>query len=103
LTRGVYGQVDSSNGQGGVVGYASATSGRTPAVLGTIGSPAGVAVQGNGGPGRGGLFSGRTAQVRLSPAATAMHPHTGQAGDLFVDKSHRLWFCKGGTTWKQIA
>jgi hypothetical protein len=31
------------------------------------------------------------------------HPHSGSKGDFLVDKSARLWFCKGGTTWKQIA
>ena len=27
----------------------------------------------------------------------------GVRGDLYVDKSGRLWFCKGGSTWKQLA
>ena len=25
------------------------------------------------------------------------------AGDLFVDASNSLWFCKGGASWKQLA
>jgi hypothetical protein len=24
-------------------------------------------------------------------------------GDLYVDKNERLWFCKGGATWVQLA
>jgi hypothetical protein len=102
-TRGVYGQVNSPTGQGAVVGYASAASGATPGVLGIVGSPAGAAVKGAGGPGRGGLFSGRAAQLRLAPASTTSHPASGLPGDLFLDKSHRLWFCKGGVTWVKLA
>ena len=40
---------------------------------------------------------------RLSPSTAASHPDSGAAGDLFVDKTGRLWFCKGGATWKQLA
>ena len=47
-------------------------------------------------------FVGKKAQVNLQPSAAATHPASGQAGDLFVDKNHRLWFCKGAT-WKQLA
>ena len=53
--------------------------------------------------GRGGIFKGNVAQLRLVPSAATTHPSSGQIGDLFVDKSGRLWFCKGGTTWKQVA
>jgi hypothetical protein len=66
-------------------------------------STAGVGVSGASSGGRGAVFTGPRAQVKLTPDTSASHPHRGQAGDLFVDKSHRLWFCKGGTTWKQIA
>jgi hypothetical protein len=31
------------------------------------------------------------------------HPGSGAKGDLFVDTSGRLWFCKGGMSWKQLA
>jgi hypothetical protein len=55
------------------------------------------------GGGRGGQFSGMAAQVRLLPSTASTHPHSGKAGDLFVDASHRLWFCKGRTTWKLLA
>ena len=48
-----------------------------------------------GGPG--------AAQLYLEPGTAASHPGTGQLGDLYLDKSGRLWFCKGGTSWKQLA
>jgi hypothetical protein len=54
-------------------------------------------------PWRGGLFAGKVAQVRLLPSSSASHPSSGSLGDLFLDKGGRLWFCKGGTTWKQLA
>ena len=50
-----------------------------------------------------GLFKGPQANVRLMPVDSASHPASGSAGDLFVDRGGRLWFCKGGTTWKQLA
>ncbi len=53
--------------------------------------------------GRGGRFVGKLAQLQLAPANTATHPTTGAAGDLYVDRSKRLWFCKGGTNWIQVA
>jgi hypothetical protein len=46
---------------------------------------------------------GQDAQARLVPSASATHPARGTAGDLFVDSSKRLWFCKGASTWRQIA
>jgi hypothetical protein len=63
----------------------------------------GNAVTGASTYGRGGVFTGtNVAQVQLVPGG-ASHPKSGSAGDLYVDHSARLWFCKGGTTWKQIA
>jgi hypothetical protein len=53
--------------------------------------------------GRGGRFKGKKAQIRLDPSTAATHPPSGAGGDFFVDTSKRLWFCKGGTTWKQLA
>ena len=57
-----------------------------------------VGVRGTSVAGRGGLFKGGAAQLKLSPSAATSHPASGQRGDFFVDKSGRLWFCKGGTT-----
>jgi hypothetical protein len=53
--------------------------------------------------GAGGLFSGKTAQIQLVPSTASTHPASGTAGQLFVDKSNRLWFCKGGASWHQLA
>jgi hypothetical protein len=73
------------------------------AVFGFADQTGGIGVRGGASNGRGGLFSGSVAQVRLQPSSAATHPSSGQKGDLFVDTSGRLWFCKGGTTWKQVA
>jgi len=81
-------------GGAGVVGFSGATFPTIPADTG---------VYGNAPNGRGGVFTGSRAQVRLVPSSATTHPSSGQAGDLFLDKSKRLWFCKGGTTWKQLA
>ena len=53
--------------------------------------------------GRGGAFSGKQAQVQLLASTATTHPSSGARGDLFVDNSGRLWFCKGSTTWRQLA
>ena len=62
-----------------------------------------VGVRGSSPTGRGGVFNGHAAQVRLLPSAAASHPRTGRAGDLFVDASKRLWFCRGGLNWVRLA
>jgi hypothetical protein len=64
---------------------------------------ASVGVRGTSLAGRGGVFRGATAPLRLVASPSATHPASGQRGDLFVDASGRLWFCKGGTTWKLLA
>jgi hypothetical protein len=53
--------------------------------------------------GRGGTFQGKKAQIRLKASTAATHPASGYKGDLFVDAAGRLWFCKGATTWTQLA
>jgi hypothetical protein len=67
----------------------------------TPGSGAGINATSNNGVG--GKFGGKTAQIHLTPSSAASHPTSGAAGDLFVDASKRLWFCKGGTNWHQLA
>jgi hypothetical protein len=63
-----------------------------------------AALGGNGGTvGRGAVLISNVAQLRLQPSTLATHPASGQAGDLFADASKRLWFCRGGSDWKQIA
>jgi hypothetical protein len=61
-----------------------------------------VGVRGDSSTGRGGMFSGKLAQLRLAPSRAATHPASGQPGDVFFDKGHRLWFCLGGTNWKRV-
>jgi hypothetical protein len=72
---------------------------------------AGIGVVGIGNAfGRGGRFAGGKANVQLTPSSASSHPSfTGHVGDLFVDSSARLWFCKKTNTssvaavWHQIA
>jgi hypothetical protein len=80
---GVYGQSDTGLG---VFGYAGS----------------GTGVRGESASSRGGVFKGKRAQVRLLPADATTHPTSGSTGDLFVDKHHRLWFCRGGTSWHRL-
>jgi hypothetical protein len=67
----------------------------------TIGYGAGV--EGQSVYGVGGRFAGKTAQVHLVPAAASSHPETGEAGQLFVDKANRLWYCRGSRDWRRLA
>jgi hypothetical protein len=61
------------------------------------------AIRGDGSAvGRGGAFQGGAAQVRLLPASGS-HPSSGEAGDLFLDKTNSLFLCKGGTKWVKLA
>ncbi len=62
-----------------------------------------VSGRGTGASGRGGVFQGQAAAVQLVGSSRATHPSSGRRGDLVVDASGRLWFCKGGTTWRQLA
>lgn len=104
---GVFGQAENPKGTGvrglattGVRGSGDSTSGG----VGVLGE-GNVAVRGNGVV-RGGVFKGASAQVQLVAGTGSTHPKAGQRGDLYVDKTGRLWFCKtGGSTaaWKEIA
>ena len=71
---------------------------------GTWGKAAGFGdgVYGESANGRGGHFKGKKAQLRLDPSTAATHPSSGAAGAIFLDKSKRLWLCKGGTSWVRI-
>ncbi len=59
--------------------------------------------------GRGARLSGGAAAFQILPSAAATHPTTGKVGDVFLDKSARLWLCQkasSGSTaavWKQLA
>ena len=99
--RGVYGQVWKGRGEG-VYGEIVPTGNGSAAVHGhTNGS--GPGVLGESVQGRGIVASGNVAQLQLKPSNVATHPTNGEAGDLLVDKSIRLWFCQGGGQWTRIA
>jgi hypothetical protein len=92
----VYG---STNGPGvGVVGESTGNG------HGTWGKAAGSGdgIYGESANGRGGHFKGKKAQLRLDPSTASTHPSSGAAGAIFLDKSKRLWLCKGGTSWVRI-
>jgi hypothetical protein len=101
-TIGVMGETFSAAGTG-VRGWAA---GGGTGVYGYSGSsfpagdpPANVGVYGSSATGRGGVFKGKKAQVRLVPSTASTHPSSGSLGDLFLDRNKRLWLCKGGTSW----
>ena len=54
------------------------------------------------GPGGGG-FGGAAAAIPLVPTTASTHPVSGQLGDFVVDATGRLWFCRGGSLWHQLA
>lgn len=100
LGRALYGR---TSGTGNAIyGYVANSSNTQAAVLAST-TGTGAAVEATSTKGVGGKFTGKAAQVRLVPSAASNHPATGARGDLFVDKSGRLWFCKGGSSWKQLA
>ena len=81
-----------NNGKAAGVWGATSDANPSPAVVGWAGAK-----------GRGGRFKGGAAAVNLAPSSAPSHPVSGQIGDLFLDSTGRLWFCKGTTTWKQLA
>src|SRR5207247_201184 len=93
---GVFGVANQNAGAIGVKGQTTLGHGVHGAAT------TGIGVMGRADSGRGGQFKGGAAQLRLVPSTAATHPDSGQAGDLFLDKSHRLWLCKGGTTWVKL-
>ncbi len=87
------------SGTGCVVGDSHAGTG----VLGL--SDGGDGVRGHSKAGRGGNFAGGAAQLKLTPGPLASHPVPGETGDLYCDRTGRLWFCKKGganASWKLV-
>jgi hypothetical protein len=86
---------------GGGVGVVGENTANGP---GTWGKAAGTGdgVYGESVDGRGGHFKGKKAQLKLDPSTATTHPSSGLSGDVFLDKSKRLWLCKGGTSWVRI-
>jgi len=99
---GVLGQSDSYGTDPGVSGEAVNASGSGDGVRGTA-DGTGAGVRGISSKGRGGIFKGKKAQLQLVPSSAQTHPPKGRPGDLFVDKSATLWFCKTASTWVQLA
>ena len=101
---GVTAVVATGEGANGIAVSALAAS--TAPAVNAVNSSGGTGVHGLSSGGRGGVFSGATAQVQLVPGADSSHPKGGKQGDLYADKTGRLWFCKKGgntATWHQIA
>jgi hypothetical protein len=98
--RAVYGRTVGTGAAilAGIVNAASSAAALQSSTTGT-----GAGVDAASAKGVGGKFTGKTAQARLVPAAATSHPTSGTAGDLFVDAAKRLWFCRGGTSWRQLA
>lgn len=91
---GLYGRSRNGNGVFGV------SQGAAPGVFGTSDHQG---VYGESRLGRGGVFTGHAAAVRLVPSDGNGPPSTGSEGDLYVDRKRRLWFCRGPSNWKRIA
>ncbi|KAA1415266.1 hypothetical protein F0U44_21460 [Nocardioides humilatus] len=109
---GVEGETEAGVGVKGFSQTGNGVEGRSQALYGVRGdsrdsygvygrSTTGTGVFGAGV--RGAQFDGTAAALRLAPKAAATHPTSGLAGDLYVDGSKRLWFCKGGRAWVQLA
>jgi hypothetical protein len=100
---GLHGRGEGSgNGVWGEIGVATKAQ---SAILGTT-EGTGAAIEGRSIKGRGGVFQGKKAQVRLVASSATTKPSTGTRGDLFVDSSGRLWYCKTSgvsTGWVQLA
>jgi hypothetical protein len=62
----------------------------------------GAAIEASSAHGYGAKIAG-TVQLLLIPSDLKTHPHSSSRGALFVDHSGHLWFCRGGTSWTQLA
>jgi hypothetical protein len=121
---GVWGQANGADGVGvrghasngsssrdtfgtGVLGTAGSHTSPPPAPIANTGvvgiATGGIGVYGHDNQGRGGVFGGRAAQIRLLPSPANKPPDTGSKGDFFVDSAGRLWFCRGSLGWTRLA
>jgi hypothetical protein len=103
----IRGEITSVSPPAGSAGVLGKNNGSGTASVGVRGVHAGTGngVNGTSAGGRGGVFQGGAAQLRLQPSTHPTHPTAGLSGDLFLDSSKRLWLCvKGGSkaVWKQI-
>jgi hypothetical protein len=92
---GVYGVSYSGPGVSGHSSRAVGVAGVSDQAAGVSGSSlgTGAGVIASSKRGRGVVASGALAQLQLKPSSSASHPVSGKAGDLFVDRSARLWYC----------
>lgn len=106
-TAGVYGVIEEQSYLGLDMIRAAAVTGDSLNHIGVQGVSAnGNGVVGTSESARGGVFSGAAAAMRLSPGARATPPAAGETGDLYVDSTGRLWYCRqgGGTAnWVTLA
>ena len=111
---GVYGTSASGvgvNADGGTGTGLAATGNTGVSAFGTkvavtAKGPTAIRANGLGSGSRGGTFSGAAAQIKLNPGTGSTHPRRGQRGDLYADKTGRLWYCKKSgnpASWHQIA
>ncbi len=90
---------DEGTGTGiGLTGTLTNPSNGSPALVGsTVGS------------GVGGMFAAPNAQIQLIPSTLSTHPTSGAVGELMVDATGRLWYCKATKkgdakgVWVQLA
>ncbi len=93
-------------GPGILAGVVGATNNQPAISAATAGTGVALQATATGTGSRGGVFAGVAAQAQFKPGSGSTHPTSGQAGDLYVDSSARLWFCKVGgptATWTQLA
>jgi hypothetical protein len=93
--QGVFGE--HTNGGWGVIGRSAGVGVRAE---NTASGPALSAVSASG---HGAELSGSVAQLQLVPNPTTGHPATGQPGELIVDTSGALFYCRGGSNWVTLA
>jgi hypothetical protein len=98
--RAIFGRTDGL-GHAVMASVMNAQSQAAAAKIVTRGSGAGVEAKSERGVGA--TFAGKTAQVQLVPSSESGPPASGEGGQLFVDSAKRLWFCRGGASWQQLA
>jgi len=104
LGRGLL--VSSTNTENEVGASTGVNHGSGAGVWGT--SSSGDGVVGVSTHARGGRFRGPAAAIHLTPSTRSTHPTSGLVGDVFVDASARLWFCRKSATatahavWAQV-
>ena len=100
---GVYAQI---NGDGAPAVMGQGVGDGSRGVFGWGTGSDGIGVHGAATRGVGGVFEGSKANITLRPIPGETHPDPGTTGDLLVDSTGRLWFCRASgnpATWVQLA